>query len=228
MTRTDSHTDPVLGLSLVQVVLLLVFAVLLVHVTDNGASGQQEARQSEPAEPVPESVAQSAAQSGGPSLAEPTRNDPSLQAKLDEAADTNRRLEKRLNEMTGLVDDVKGMVGAKAASRDGFQEAVETLKRGYALCQKDNVLIEAIIQDGEESIRVIGDVPSDLDTNLSKGEFTSDLEQIVPFMQDVYQYEKDRKCRFNYRLSYATDNDYRKARERFEKYFFPEKMVKIQ
>lgn len=228
MTRTDSHTDPVLGLSLVQIVLLLVFAVLLVHVTDNGASGQQEARQSESIASVAAPVAQSAAQPGGPSVAEPTRNDPGLQAKLDEAADTNRRLEKRLNEMTGLVDDVKGMVGAKAASRDGFQEAVETLKRGYALCQKDNVLIEAIIQDGEESIRVIGEVPSDLDTNLAKGEFTSDLEQIVPFMQDVYQYEKDRKCRFNYRLHYATDNDYRKARERFEKYFFPEKMVKIQ
>jgi hypothetical protein len=206
-------------------VLLLVFAVLLVHVMDNGASGQQEARQSEP---VSESVPQSVALPVAPPVAEPTRNDPVLQAKLDEAAETNRRLEKRLNEMTGLVDDVKSMVGAKAASRDGFQEAVETLKRGYALCQKDNVLIEASIQNGEESIRVIGEVPSDLDTNLAKGEFTSDLEQIVPFMQDVYQYEKDRKCRFNYRLHYATDNDYRKARERFEKYFFPEKMVKIE
>lgn len=217
MIRTDSRADPVLGLSLVQVVLLLVFAVLLVHVTDHGASGQQETRQSEPAALA---VAQ-------PATA-PMREDPGLQAKLEEATEHNRQLEKRLTEMTGLVDEVKGMVGARAASRDGFQEAVETLKRGYALCQKDNVLIEASIHNGEESIRVIGEVPSDLDTNLAKGEFTSDLDQIVPFMQDVYQYEKDRKCRFNYRLQYATDNDYRKARERFEKYFFPEKMTKIQ
>ncbi|MDF0643925.1 MAG: hypothetical protein P0111_07830 [Nitrospira sp.] len=221
MIRTESRTDPVLGLSLVQVVLLLVFAVLLIHVTDKGASGQQEARQSEPAQLE---ASQAAAQ---PATA-PMRDDSGLQAKLDEAAEHNRQLEKRLTEMTGLVDDVKGMVGAKAASRDGFHEAVETLKRGYVLCQKDNVLIEASIQHGEESIRVIGEVPSDLDTNLAKGEFTSDLDQIVPFVQDVYQYEKDRKCRFNYRLQYATDNDYRKARERFEKYFFPEKMTKIQ
>ncbi|BFU93382.1 MAG: protein of unknown function [Nitrospira sp.] len=226
MIRTDSRADPVLGLSLVQVVLLLVFAVMLVHVTDNGASGQQETRQSERAEPA--QPAEPAVQPAAQPVTTPMRDDSGLQAKLDEATEHNRRLEKRLTEMTGLVDDVKGMVGAKAASRDGFQEAVETLKRGYVLCQKDNVLIEASIQNGEESIRVIGEVPSDLDTNLAKGEFTSDLDQIVPFMQDVYQYEKDRKCRFNYRLQYVTDNDYRKARERFEKYFFPEKMTKIQ
>ena len=48
----------------------------------------------------------------------------------------------------------------------------------------------------------------------------------MSFLQDVYQYEKDRGCRFNYRLKYATDNDYRKAREGFEKYFYPEKMIK--
>jgi len=30
----------------------------------------------------------------------------------------------------------------------------------------------------------------------------------------------------NYRLKYATDNDYRKAREGFEKYFYPEKMIR--
>ncbi|SLM49871.1 protein of unknown function [Nitrospira japonica] len=226
MTRTDPRTDPVLGLSLVQVVLLLVFAVLLVQVTDNGANGQPDTRQSAA---VPESVSQSAAQSDAlPPTTESTRTDPGLQAKLDDAAETSRRLEKRLAEVTALVDEVKGMVGAKAASRDGFQEAVENMKRGYTLCQKDNVLIEASIQNGEESIRVIGDIPSGLDTSLAKGEYTSDLDQIVPFMQDVYQYEKDRKCRFNYRLQYVTDNDYRKARERFEKYFFPEKMTKVQ
>ena len=49
----------------------------------------------------------------------------------------------------------------------------------------------------------------------------------MSFIQDVYEYEKDHKCRFNYRLKYATDNDYRKAREIYEKYFYPEKIMKI-
>jgi hypothetical protein len=62
--------------------------------------------------------------------------------------------------------------------------------------------------------------------NLVKGEQTSDLEEIVSFIQDVYEYEKDHKCRFNYRLKYATDNDYKKGRDGYEKYFYPEKIIK--
>ena len=77
-----------------------------------------------------------------------------------------------------------------------------------------------------KTLQVIGDIPSDLIVNLVKGDQTSDLDQIVSFIQDVYQYEKDHSCRFNYRLKYATDNDYRKAREGFEKYFYPEKMIR--
>ena len=49
----------------------------------------------------------------------------------------------------------------------------------------------------------------------------------MSFIQDVYEYEKDRKCRFNYRLKYGTDNDYRKGRDGYEKYFYPEKLLKI-
>jgi hypothetical protein len=129
--------------------------------------------------------------------------------------------------MTVFLNELKVMVGAKASTKESFQEAVETLKRGYALCQKNNnTLIEASVQNGEETLQVIGDIPPDLIVNLAKGDQTSDLEQIVSFVQDVYQYEKDHSCRFNYRLKYATDNDYRKGREGFEKYFYPEKMIR--
>jgi hypothetical protein len=130
--------------------------------------------------------------------------------------------------MTVLVDELKLMVGAKVASKEGFQEAVDNLKRGYSLCQKDNnTLLEASIQHGAETVQVIGDIPSDLIAGLAKGDQTSDLDHIVSFIQDVYEYEKDHKCRFNYRLKYATDNDYRKAREVYEKYFYPEKIIRI-
>ncbi|HET8722398.1 MAG TPA: hypothetical protein VFM24_10240, partial [Nitrospira sp.] len=91
----------------------------------------------------------------------------------------------------------------------------------------ESTLIEATIQHGQENVQVIGEIPADLFVNLAKGDGTSDLDQIVSFIQDVYEYEKDHKCRFNYRLKYATDNDYRKAREVYEKYFYPEKIVKI-
>jgi hypothetical protein len=152
-----------------------------------------------------------------------------LQARLETATERNMQLDKQRDAMARLVDELQIMVGAKVPSREGFQEAVETLKRGYALCQKDdNTLIEARIQNGDETVHVLGEIPSDLTVNLAKGDHTSDLEHIVSFLQDVYDYEKDHKCRFNYRLKYATDNDYRKGRDGYEKYFYPEKITRLE
>lgn len=198
--ESDPRSGWALGLSLVEVMLLLVFAAMMVYVTDTVEGSGQETQQI---------------------VDEP------LQARLDAATEKSNDLEEQLNEMTLFVNEVKLMVGAKGSTKEGIQEAIENLKRGYALCQKNsNTLIEANVQNGVETIQVIGDIPSDLIVNLVKGDQTSDLDQIVPFLQDVYQYEKDQSCRFNYRLKYATDNDYRKAREGYEKYFYPEKMIR--
>lgn len=200
MGDPKSQSDWVFGLSLVQVMLLLVFAAMLISVTENGEVRGQE-----------ETSGQGA----------------SLQARLDAATEKSNALEKRLGDMALLVDEVKLMVGAKAPSKEAFQEAIDSVKRGYSLCQKDdNTLIEASILNGAETVHVIGEIPSDLMVNLVKGDQTSDLDQIVSFIQDVYEYEKDHKCRFNYRLKYATDNDYRKGRDGYEKYFYPEKIMR--
>jgi hypothetical protein len=201
-----SQSDWVFGLSLVQVMLLLFFAAMLVSVAENGEVRGQEAHQG---------AKETSAQGAG------------LQARLDAATEKNTALDKRLDEMALLVDEVKLMAGAKAPSKEAFQEAIDSLKRGYSFCQKDdNTLIEASIQNGAETIQVIAEIPSDLTVNLAKGDQTSDLDQIVSFIQDVYEYEKDHKCRFNYRLKYATDNDYRKGRDGYEKYFYPEKIMR--
>lgn len=206
MIEGEARSDWVFGLSLVQVMLLLGFAVMIIYVTDSVEGGGQESHQV---------------------VEEPRTQDAGLQARLDAEAQKNNRLEKQLGDMTLLVDELKLMVGARVPSREAFQEAIESLKRGYALCQKDNnTLIEASIQNGVETVQVIGEIPSDLEVGLLKGDQTSDLDQIVSFVQDVYQYEKDHKCRFNYRLKYGTDNDYRKAREAYEKYFYPEKITR--
>ena len=206
MGDTRSRSDWVIGLSLVQVMLLLFFAAMLIYVTGSVEGSGQE---------------------GQPDAKGMNAEDVKLLASLDAATEKNRELEGQLSGMAQFVDELKLMVGAKTSSKEGFQEAVDSLKRGYSLCQKDNnTLLEASIQNGAESIEVIGELPSDLIAALGKGDLTSDLEQIVSFLQDVYEYEKDHKCRFNYRLKYATDNDYRKAREGYEKYFYPEKMIK--
>ena len=207
MEETESRSNWVFGLSLVQVLLLLFFAAAILSVTERAEVGGQEPR---------------------PASEHTTAKDPGLQAGLDAATAKNAELQQRVGDMTGFVDELKLMVGAKNASKEGFQEAIDSLKRGYALCQKDdNTLIEARIHNGTETVQVIGEIPSDLLVTLTKGEQTSDLEQIVSFIQDVYEYEKDHKCRFNYRLKYGSDNDYRKGRDGYEKYFYPEKLVKI-
>jgi hypothetical protein len=202
----EARSDWVFGLSLVQVMLLLGFAVMIIYVTDSVEGGGQESHQV---------------------VEEPRAQDAGLQVRLDAEAEKNNRLGKQLGDMTLLVEELKLMVGAKVSSREAFQEAIESLKRGYALCQKDNnTLIEVSVHNGVEAVHVIGEIPSDLEVSLLNGDQTSDLDQIVSFVQDVYQYEKDHKCRFNYRLKYGTDNDYRKAREAYEKYFYPEKITR--
>lgn len=206
--ETESRSSWALGLSLIEVTLLLVFATLIVYVADN-----EEGRGQEPQQVVDETKTLTL--------------DADLQARLDAATEKSDDLERQLNDVTLFVNELMLMVGAKVSTKEGFQEAVESLKRGYALCRKDNnTLIEASIRNGVETLQVIGAIPTDLVVHLVKGDRTSDLDQIVSFVQDVYQYEIDHKCRFNYRLKYATDNDYRKARERFEKYFYPEKMIR--
>jgi len=204
--ESNSRSGCALGLSLVEVMMLLVFAAMMVYVTDTTASKGQDPQ---------------------PLVDDPRNLSIAPQAGPDAATEKNHDLEARLDEMTGLMNDVQLMVGAKGATKEGFQEAVENLKRGYALCHKNsNTLIEASVRHGVESLQVIGEIPSDMSVSLAQGDQTSDLDQIVSFLQDVYQYEKDQGCRFNYRLKYATDNDYKKAREGFEKYFYPEKMIK--
>lgn len=204
--ESDSRSGWALGLSLVEVMLLLVFALMMVYVTGTVEGRGQDTQH----------IAD-----------EPQNLGVGLQTRLDAATEKNNDLEQQLNEMSLFMNELQLMVGAKGSTKEGFQEAIESLKRGYALCQKNNnTLIEASVQNGVETVQVIGDIPSDLRVDLVKGDQTSDLEEIVPFLQDVYQYEKDQSCRFNYRLIYATDNDYRKGREGYEKYFYPEKMIR--
>jgi hypothetical protein len=201
----ESRSNWVFGLSLVQVFLLLFFAVAILYVTERGEVGGQEPQPASELTPAQD-----------------------RQADLAAATAQHEELQQRVGDMTAFLDELKVMVGAKNGSKEGFQEAIDTLKRGYALCLKeDNTLIEARILNGAETVQVIGEIPSDLSVALTKGDQTSDLEQIVSFIQDVYEYEKDRKCRFNYRLKYGTDNDYRKGRDGYEKYFYPEKLLKI-
>ena len=102
MAEIESRSGWVLGLSLIQVILLLFFAAVLLYVTENVEVSGYEPRQ------------------GGPS----TGQDADLPASLEAVTAKNVALEKQLGEMTVLVDEVKVMAGAKVPSKEGFQEAI--------------------------------------------------------------------------------------------------------
>ena len=149
MRDTESRSNWVFGLSLVQVILLLFFGAMIIYVTENVEGRGHELRQG---------------------VEETKKQEGSLHARLDATAEKNAELERQLGDMTVFVDELKLLVGAKVPSKEGFQEAVENLKRGYALCQKDNnTLLEASIQSGAETVQVIGDVPADLIAGLGEG-----------------------------------------------------------
>ncbi|HET8722396.1 MAG TPA: hypothetical protein VFM24_10230 [Nitrospira sp.] len=90
-------------MSLVQVMLLLVFAAMLLYVTETVEGRGQER---------------------GPGPEEANSRDTGLQARLDAATDKTTELQKQLKETAGLLDEVKILVGAKAPSKEGFREAV--------------------------------------------------------------------------------------------------------
>src|SRR5215210_8354552 len=96
MRENDSRSGFALGLSLVEVMLLLVFAAMIVYVTGTGAGRGQD-----PRPVVDQSQALSVAPQAGP----------------DADTENNHDLETRLNEMTGLMNDVQLMVSAKGSTK---------------------------------------------------------------------------------------------------------------
>ena len=109
MRDAESRSNWVFGLSLVQVILLLCFGAMIIYVTEN-----VEGRGHEPRGDIEETQTPEA----------------SLHARLDATAEKNTELERDLGDITVLVDELKLMVGAKVASKEGFREAIENLKRG--------------------------------------------------------------------------------------------------
>ena len=94
MRDTEGRSDWVFGLSLVQGMLLLVFAAMLIYVTENVEGRGQEFRHG---------------------VGEANVQDTGLQARLEAEVEKNSDLEKRLDDMSDFVDELKLMIGAKAS-----------------------------------------------------------------------------------------------------------------
>lgn len=207
--RPESRADFVLGMSLTEVILLLMFAVMLVYAAEKEQGGGQD-----------------------PSLtvAALKAERDELRAKIAEAQATIKRLQEERRKQELLLEELKRMVGAPSAGAQDILERIAFLKRGYPVCQKNNTLIEVQMRQGRLLFKIIesppATMPGDAATPLVRGFETADPREIQPAIVRLFQYEKSSKCRFDYRLIYTTDTDYRMAREKFERYFYPEKIFR--
>ena len=108
------------------------------------------------------------------------------------------------------------------------------LLRGFPRCdQNDNTLIEAALQNGQTELRIREPIASLHDWGQSAGVklpsagavLRGDLaaETFLFNLGRFYSHEKaiSKPCRFDYRLYWTTDADYRIGRERLERYLYP-------
>jgi hypothetical protein len=113
------------------------------------------------------------------------------------------------------------------------KKLIEEMKRGFPRCAEDNILIAVFETDGATEIR-IEDPVNGLQTWANSagvripaaGDVLRNRAGIDSFLQSVSTFYENgrlatRPCRFDYKLTYKTAEDYKEGRETFEKYFYP-------
>lgn len=192
-------SDFVLGMSLAEISLLLIFALFAATV---------EAEQDETLPTVCEVA-----------LRECKRERTELTSRVQE-------LEREVASLQRQLDYLLRMVGANDFA--GAEEAVDALKRGYRRCDSDaNVLIHVEVHDGAERVRIVAlneELEQFLRTSNVRflaGDELSASKEITRFLDIIRTYHGPRNCRYDYSGSYRTDQDYRMMRDRYERYFYP-------
>lgn len=144
-----------------------------------------------------------------------------LQQRVEELMDDN----KALMQMFG-VDPEKWVRDRSGAAED----AKQAIRRGRPRCEADNVLAEVAVLDGRVTMQVFSGssiapyVPPDFRSSLTAGNLSGPaIEQTLAGVRAYYQdrLARNSDCRFDYRLVYLSDTDYRHGRERFEAFFYP-------
>lgn len=130
----------------------------------------------------------------------------------------------RIKEVEDILEFVRNMVQASSATKekleDAYKKRLQDAKRGFPKCREANTLIEVRAADGEFAVVMLDDLD-----RFKKGQSILGESALVLLLQRAR--EASGQCRFDYRLTYGSKADYHDARELFEKYFYPERMVKL-
>jgi hypothetical protein len=102
----------------------------------------------------------------------------------------------------------------------------QDMARGFPRCEDDNLLAEVSVQHGATEVRVKEPVKMIRETTSismpNPGDLLTDPQPINAFLDSVLRFYDGRasKCRFDYKFTYVTKEDYYDGREKFEKYFY--------
>jgi hypothetical protein len=197
--HVDRRSDIVIGMTLAEVFLLILFVVWLSTAIDVSSDGNPEA----PIDPE------------------------ALRATVAKLQERLRSLERDKEDLRARVEALRDMLDAHditdEALREALQRRIQEAKRGSPVCLTDNVLVHVSRTDGVDVLTVRQDTQSLLPGGRwAAGAQLQDEREIQEFLQavQIYYHQAQKKCRFDYRLTYKTDADYRLGRTRYESQTF--------
>jgi hypothetical protein len=144
------------------------------------------------------------------------------------------RLREQDKELRDTIEALRIMVGADSTKLDELIRAYkqriadvqEAAKRGKPKCVDDNVLVAVEAAHGGAKTVVATRDSTVLDWIAKRGVDASTGDEISETMSShlfeaTQAWYATRDCRFDYRLSYVTPEDYHRARETFEVLYYP-------
>jgi hypothetical protein len=115
------------------------------------------------------------------------------------------------------------------------EHVAQNAKRGSPMCNAGaNVIVVARVFDGAVTVTVLRDISVEIKSavtyqtgqELSGPAIEQFLASIARFYDERHRHGDD--CRYDYRLEWSTDNDYRFGREHFEQpYFYPAGITRV-
>jgi hypothetical protein len=205
----DKRSDFVMGMSLAELFLLLLFCFMLVV---NARSEHEPANLS------------SLNRTALVALLERT------QAEQAALADTIKALQKELARSRDVIAYLREWTGAPEVTVPLVQRTLERKilegKRGAPACADINTLLQVQSSNGTRTVRLLT-VDEELAQALTAAGLQLTANQLLGpaeldlFLRTTLQFENAQGCRYDYSFTYATAEDYQWCREHFERYFYP-------
>lgn len=213
-----SRTDFVLGMSLAEIMILLLFAFFLFIVfehDDDGIFADWDRQRL---------------------ISEIKKAQVELQKLNNELSELEQDLKKKdeiiaeLSKMSGVNDEIivelSKMSGVNIVSIDNIPEMIDRIRGIFPKCEEKNVLLSAVALNGELEVSIsnitgeLNDYLKRYKINLKNGDILTTGQKLDKFISVIWKYAKKNECRYDYLLTYKTSDDYL-FREKFEKVFYP-------